>query len=145
MAAARFGLSASQCRMANTLFGLKNCCKAGPPFGCDSPCPTGKMRGVHTGNGLKCSAVVGGSVSEATLTGELSAGRLVQVCFRLATTTPASKHAVLVWDHTAVSRTNRFDVHDPNPKYATSVYDYPMLLSAGGLGSWDHTWTGLEV
>lgn len=138
------------CEAASTLIPKDGCCAGAPEEGtfdrswnrgsCNRTCSVSEVRLLHGRLGM-ASTHIAGSVSFEELRAEIvDAGRSVEVAYRW---THGGGHVALVCGIDGATR--NVNINDPWPDYGQMVVPYDTLVSAYGLGTWFHTWTGIST
>jgi hypothetical protein len=129
------GIHQTQCTLASTQFTFQCCPSPGAPQGCNKGCwpdECYKDAGVDTKR-------VEAPLSRATVSAELAAGRVVQVCYRWTGTD--STHVALIVDEYP---NGDFEVYDPWPSYGPGRRQFSQIQTAYGLGAWILSFTFKE-
>jgi hypothetical protein len=123
------GIHQTQCTLASTQFTLQCCPSPGAPQGCNKGCWPDLVSGLSAKR-------VKRALSRATVSAELAAGRVVQVCYKW--TGSRSTHVALIVDEYP---NGDFEVYDPLPIYGPGRRQFSQIQTAYGLGAWIQSFT----
>ena len=128
-----------QCDLANWAFGVGGCCNISSSSICDRPSSDPETNRLFSAFGLRF-LYTGSNLGSSTLQFEIDLDRPVQVGF---TWTAGGGHVVVVvsWDTDA---DGELLLRINDPAYGSGGIFYTDLLTAGGRGVWDATWTDIR-